>query len=131
MKKLSFFAATILLVNVAFAQSLDDVKKYVLLRQTKPAKEAVDKYLAIEKNAQKPDGWYYKGYAYDLTSKDSALSITDASAIKTEAFTALQKYFQLDPKAPLSIEENNSLREQLLVKTRIETIFASLTPEPV
>jgi hypothetical protein len=115
MKKLSFFAATILMVNVAFAQSLDEVKKYVLLRQTKPAKEAVDKYLAIEKNALKPDGWYYKGYAYDLTSKDSALSITDASAIKTEAFTALQKYFQLDPKAPLSLEENNSLLFDLYV----------------
>ncbi|CAN5252087.1 hypothetical protein BH11BAC5_BH11BAC5_19970 [soil metagenome] len=109
MKKLSFFAVTILLVNVAFAQSLDDVKKYVLLRQTKPAKEAVDKYLAVEKNAQKPDGWYYKGFAYDLTSKDSAMSITDASAMKTEAFTALQKYFQLDPKGTLSKDESNSI----------------------
>jgi hypothetical protein len=109
MKKLSFFAATILLVNVVFAQSLDDVKKYVLLRQTKPAKEAVDKYLAVEKNAQKPDGWYYKGFAYDLTSKDSAMSITDASAMKTEAFTALQKYFQLDPKGTLSKDESNSI----------------------
>ena len=109
MKKLSFFAATILLVNVAFAQSLDDVKKYVLLRQTKPAKEAVDKYLAVEKNAQKPDGWYYKCFAYDLTSKDSAMSITDASAMKTEEFTALQKYFQLDPKGTLSKDESNSI----------------------
>jgi hypothetical protein len=109
MKKLSFFAATILLFNVAFAQSLDDVKKYVLLRQTKPAKEAVDKYLAVEKNALKPDGWYYKGYAYDLTSKDSAMSITEASAMKTEAFNAIQKYFQLDPKAQLSKDENNSI----------------------
>lgn len=109
MKKFSFFAAALLLVNAAFAQSLDDVKKYVLLRQIKPAKEAVDKYLAVEKNAQKPDGWYYKGFAYDLTSKDSALSLSDASKIKTEAFNAIQKYFQMDPKATLSKEESNSV----------------------
>ena len=109
MKKFSFFAVTLLMVHAAFAQSLDEVKKYVLLRQTKPAKEAVDKYLAVEKNAAKPDGWYYKGFAYDLTSKDSALGLADASAVKTEAFTALQKYFQLDPKGTLSKEENNSI----------------------
>ena len=109
MKKFSFFAATILVVNVAIGQSLDDVKKFVLLRQTKPAKEAVDKYLAVPKNASKPDGWYYKGYAYDLTSKDSALSLVQSGALKTEAFDALKKYFELDAKAPLSLAENNSI----------------------
>lgn len=115
MKKFSIFTAIILFVNIAFGQSLDDIKKYVLLRQVKPAKEAVDKYLAIEKNALKADGWYYKGFAYDLTSKDSGLSIADGSALKTEAFNALKKYFQLDPKAPLSIEEKNSLLFDLYV----------------
>ena len=109
MKKFSFFAATVLVVNVAISQSLDDVKKFVLLRQTKPAKEAVDKYLAVPKNAAKPDGWYYKGYAYDLTSKDSALSLAQSSTLKTEAFDALKKYFELVAKAPLSQAENNSI----------------------
>lgn len=109
MKKFSFFAATILVVNVAIGQSLDEVKKFVLLRQTKPAKEAVDKYLAVPKNAAKPDGWYYKGYAYDLTSKDSALNLAQSGALKTEAFDALKKYFELDAKAPLSLAENNSI----------------------
>ena len=115
MKKISIFVAITIFVNIAFGQSLDDVKKYVLLRQVKPAKEAVDKYLAIEKNALKADGWYYKGFAYDLTSKDSGLSIADAGALKTEAFTALKKYFQIDPKGPLSISENNSLLFDLYV----------------
>ena len=91
MKKFSFFAAVILFVNCANGQSLDDIKKYVLLNQPKPAKEMVDKYLAIEKNAQKPDGWYYKGYAYDITSKDSALTIPQSNALKTTAFEALKK----------------------------------------
>jgi len=109
MKKLSFFAAIMLFVNIAFAQSLDDVKKYVLLNQTKPAKEAVDKYLAVPKNALKPDGWYYKGYAYDLTSKDSGLTIEQATAFKSESFDAIKKYFELDAKGPLSVEQNNSV----------------------
>lgn len=115
MKKFSIFTAIVLFTNIAFGQSLDDVKKYVLLRQVKPAKEAVDKYLAVEKNALKADGWYYKGFAYDLTSKDSGRSIADGSALKTEAFNALKKYFQLDPKAPLSIEEKNSILFDLYV----------------
>ena len=115
MKKFSFFAAVILFVNCANGQSLDDIKKYVLLNQPKPAKEMVDKYLAIEKNAQKPDGWYYKGYAYDITSKDSALTISQSNALKTTAFEALKKYFTLDAKAPLSINENNSLLYDLYV----------------
>lgn len=115
MKKFSIFTAIILFVNIAFGQSLDDVKKYVLLRQVKPAKEAVDKYLAVEKNALKAEGWYYKGFAYDLTSKDSGISLADGSALKTEAFNALKKYFQLDPKAPLSMEEKNSVLFDLYV----------------
>lgn len=115
MKKLSFIAATMLFVNIAFAQSLDDVKKYVLLNQTKPAKEAVDKYLAVPKNALKPDGWYYKGHAYDLVSKDSGLTLAQAGAFKDESFEAIKKYFQLDPKGPLSLEQNNSILFDLYV----------------
>ena len=115
MKKFSFFAAVILIANFASGQSLDDIKKYVILNQAKPAKEMVDKYLAVEKNAQKPDGWYYKGYAYDITSKDSALTIPQSYVLKTTAFDALKKYFSLDAKAPLSVTENNSLLFDLYV----------------
>jgi len=53
MKKISFFAAVILFANIVNGQSIDDVKKYVLLNQVKPAKEAVDKYLAVEKKRGK------------------------------------------------------------------------------
>lgn len=102
-------------MNIAFAQSLDDVKKYVLLNQTKPAKEAVDKYLAVPKNALKPDGWYYKAYAYDLTSKDSGLSLVQSNALKIESFDAMKKYFELDIKGTLSLEQNNSVLFDLYV----------------
>ena len=115
MKKVSFFAAVLLFVNFANGQSLDDIKKYVLLNQYKPAKEAVDKYLAVEKNALKPDGWYYKGFAYDLTSKDSSLGLAQSAVLKGQAFDALKKYFSLDAKAPLSAEQNNSLLYDLYV----------------
>ncbi len=115
MKKLSFFAATMLFINIAVAQSLDDIKKYVLLNQTKPAKEAVDKYLAVPKNALKPDGWYYKGYTYDLTSKDSGLTLVQSNALKIESFDAMKKYFELDPKGTLSLEQNNSVLFDLYV----------------
>jgi tetratricopeptide (TPR) repeat protein len=115
MKKFSFFVAIMLVVNSSFGQSIEDIQKYVLLRQTKPAKEAVDKYLAVEKNAKKPEGWYYKGYVYDLTSKDSAISMTESSGFKNTSFDAMKKYFEMDPKAPLSVEEKNSVLFDLYV----------------
>jgi len=127
MKKLSFFAAVTLFVNIAVGQSLDDIQKYVLLRQAKPAKEAVDKYLAVEKNAQKPDGWYYKGFAYDLVSKDSGISLADNSALKSTSFSAMQKYFELDPKGHLSTEENNSVLFDLYIGFSTEIGVKSYT----
>lgn len=115
MKKFSFFVAIMLVVNSSFGQSIEDIQKYVMLRQTKQAVEAVDKYLAVEKNAKKPDGWYYKGYAYDLSSKDSGMIMTESSANKAIAFDAMKKYFEMDPKAPLSVDENNSVLFDLYV----------------
>ncbi len=115
MRKLYLFIAITLVANMAFCQSIDDIQKYVMLRQFKPAKEAVDKYLAVEKNAKNPPAWYYKGFIYDLTSKDSGLSISENGALKNTSFDAMKKYFELDPKAPLSIEEKNSVLFDLYV----------------
>lgn len=115
MRKFYLFIATTLVANMAFGQSIDDIQKYVMLRQFKPAKEAIDKYLAVEKNAKNPPAWYYKGFIYDLTSKDSGLSISENGALKNTSFDAMKKYFELDPKAPLSIEEKNSVLFDLYV----------------
>jgi len=115
MKKISFFAIIMLFANITFGQKIDDIKTLVLLNKVKDAKDAVDKYLAVEKNAAKPDGWYYKAYAYDMTSKDSALTIPQSAALKSTAYDALQKYFTLDAKAPLSMEQNNSIAYDLYV----------------
>lgn len=115
MKKISVLAMIVFIANVALGQSLDDIKKLVLLNKNKEAKVEVDKFLAIEKNAAKPDGWFYQGYAYDLTSKDTTLSIAQSGEMKSTAFKALKKYFELNPKAPLSIEDNNAVLFDLYV----------------
>ena len=127
MKKFSFFIAIMLVINTAFGQSLEDIEKYVMLRQIKPAKEAVDKYLAVEKNAKKPEGWYYKAYTYDMTSKDSALGIPESGALKNTAFAAMKTYFEMDPKAPLSINEKNSVLFDLYVGYSTELGVKSYT----
>ena len=92
----------------AVAQDIDQIKTYALLNQTQKGKEAVDKFLAIEKNAKKPEGWFYKGYLYNQASKDSTKTLAEVSALKAEAFEAFKKYRELDPKSPLLVEQNNS-----------------------
>lgn len=98
----------LIVVQVLNAQDIDEVKKYAYLGQHAKAKDAVDKYLAVEKNARKPEGWFYKGYTYNMVSKDSSLSLEQSAALKLEAFNALKKYREMDPKAELLTEQNNS-----------------------
>ncbi len=98
----------LIVVQVLNAQDIDEVKKYAYLGQHAKAKDAVDKYLAVEKNAKKPEGWFYKGYTYNMVSKDSSLSLEQSAALKLEAFNALKKYREMDPKAELLTEQNNS-----------------------
>ncbi len=107
MKKFSLIVLLASACSFAGAQSIDDVKNMAYLNPQK-GKETVDKYLAVEKNAKKPEGWFYKGYIYNMVSKDSSKSMADAIALKDEAFKALKKYREMDPKAPLLEEQNNS-----------------------
>lgn len=95
------------------AQDIDEIKKFAYLNQIPQAKEAVDKYLAVEKNAKKPEGWFYKGYIYNELSKDASKTLAESAALKNEAFEALKKYRTIDPKAELLTEQNNSQLFQL------------------
>ena len=108
MKKLSLFAILIAATFFAVAQDIEQIKTFALLGQTQKGKEAVDKFLAIEKNAKKPEAWFYKGFLYNLASKDSAKTTVENSALKAEAFEAFKKYRELDPKNTLLGEQNNS-----------------------
>ena len=70
MKQLSFLAIFAIISGIAMAQDIDQVKTFAYIGQTAKAKEAVDKYLAIEKNTKKADGWFYKGYVYKVILKN-------------------------------------------------------------
>ena len=108
MKQLSLFAIFAITSAIAMAQDIEQVKTFAYIGQTAKAKEAVDKYLAIEKNTKKADGWFYKGYVYNQASKDSSKTLAESAALKAEAFEALKKYRELDPKNVLLNEQNNS-----------------------
>ncbi|MEO6732391.1 MAG: hypothetical protein ABIN01_14330 [Ferruginibacter sp.] len=115
MTKFFFMVAFSLMVTASFGQDIKEIRNFALLGQTQKAKEAVDKFLAVPKNAQKPEGWYYKGYVYNLLSKDSTKSLADNAALKATAFDAIKKYREMDPKAELLSEQNNSTLYDLYV----------------
>ena len=108
MKKLFMMIALAFGANTLLAQDIDEIKKYAYLGQFAKAKELVDKYLAVEKNAKKSEGWFYKGYVYNMASKDSAKTLVESDVLKTEALAALKKYKELDNKAELLAEQNNA-----------------------
>ncbi len=108
MKKLSLLTILAVTGFLSYAQDIDEVKKFAYLGQHAKAKEAVDKFLAVEKNAKKPEGWFYKGYTYNQLSKDSTRTLAESAALKAEAFEALKQYRTLDAKAPLLEEQSNS-----------------------
>jgi hypothetical protein len=108
MKKLLLLAVLAGSATFAMAQDLDEVRNMVILNQTAKAKETIDKFMASEKNAKKPEGWYWKAYVTNQLSKDSAKSVDESAALKTEAFELFKKYRQMDPKAPLLADDNYS-----------------------
>ena len=115
MIKFFFLVAFSLTVSATYAQDIKEIRNYSLLGQNQKAKEAVDKFLAVPKNAEKAEAWYYKGFTYNQASKDSTKSMAENAALKTTAFEALKKYRELDPKSPLLTEQNNSALFDLYV----------------
>jgi len=97
-----------LIISATHAQDIKEIRNFTLLGQIQKAKDLVDKYLTVPKNAAKSEGWYYKGFIYNQLSKDSTKSLTESAALKDTAFLALKKYREMDPKAELLAEQNNS-----------------------
>ena len=64
MTKYFLFVAAGLISTAGFAQDIKEVQTLAITGQYAKAKEAVDKHLEVPKNAQKPQGWYYKGFIY-------------------------------------------------------------------
>lgn len=115
MTKFFFLVAFSLIISATYAQDIKEIRNLTLLGQNQKAKEMLDKYLAVPKNAAKAEGWYYKGYINNQLSKDSTKSITERSEIKATAFDALKKYREMDPKAQLLADDNNSALYDLYV----------------
>jgi tetratricopeptide (TPR) repeat protein len=92
----------------SYGQDLKNITLYVTLNKFDQAKTEVDSYLANEKNAAKPDGWYYKAYIYNSLGRAADKPIAANKAMYQAAFDAIKKYAVLDPKTPLTTEEKNS-----------------------
>lgn len=108
MKKLLVAICILLTAGMAKAQSLDDIRNLVLLGQFSKAKIEVDKFLAVEKNTQKAEAWYFKGKVYNSLSYDTSLTKGNLAKLnlKTQAFEAFKKAQSLEKKDELMKEEN-------------------------
>lgn len=90
------------------SQDLTKVKLFADLRQFDKAKTEIDTYLSNEKNASKAEGWYYKAYIYNNLGRAEKKTIDESKTLFQNAYEAIKKYSELDPKVPLTTEEKNS-----------------------
>ncbi|HJS55002.1 MAG TPA: hypothetical protein VJ765_10670 [Chitinophagaceae bacterium] len=81
-----------------FAQSIEDIEGQLQKGELDKAKASVDGFLAKEKNANKPDGWWYKGLVYNEIAKSDKYKNLAPDG-RMDAFNAFKKYYELDPKA--------------------------------
>ena len=92
--------------SALFAQSIEDIEKQLATGALDKAKEAVDAFLAKEKNQTKADGWWYKGVVYnEIAKSDKYKSLAPDG--RMDAFNAFKKYYELDPKAVRGTLEQN------------------------
>jgi hypothetical protein len=108
MKKYLLGMVGLFTVCITYGQDLKSISINVALKKYDEAKTELDKFLAVEKNAAKPEGWYYKAYIYNSVARDPKKTEAENKSLNADAFAALKKYAQIDPKAPLTKEENNS-----------------------
>ena len=102
MKKITLFTLLCLSVSLIHAQSVDDVKKYLILGQFKEGKAEVDKAMGNAKFAGKAEAWLMKMSIYgvlaiDEKEKNEALKDQYAS----DAYKAFKKYMEMEPALTL------------------------------
>jgi hypothetical protein len=81
-----------------FGQTIEDIEGQLAKGELDKAKVSVDAFLTKEKNAAKPDGWWYKGVIYNEIAKSDKFKSLAPDG-RMEAFNAFKKYYELDPKA--------------------------------
>lgn len=89
------------------AQKLNDIILKISLGKFDQAKPELDSYLSNPTNAAEADGWYYKGYLYNALGRVETKSVSERKGLLQQAFDAIKKYAELDPKAPLIKEGSN------------------------
>jgi len=108
MKKYLLPVALLMTSYCASSQDLKSITLYATTNQFEKAKTEVDGYLANEKNAAKPEGWYYKAYIYNSLGRVATKSLAESKSLYQSAFDAIKKYAGLDPKGTLTTGEKNS-----------------------
>ncbi len=101
MKVMQRFLLSLLILlgsSSLFAQSIEDIEGQFQKGELDKAKASVDAFLTKEKNAAKPDGWWYKGVIYNEIAKSDKYKALAPDA-RMEAFNAFKKYYEIDPKA--------------------------------
>lgn len=90
------------------SQDLNELKKLVILKQYEKAKLEIDNFLSNEKNAAKAEAWYYKAFIYNSLGRGETKPVAESKTLYLGAFDAIKKYTAVDPKAPLTTEEQHS-----------------------
>ena len=105
MRKLILSAFLVATSTALLAQNLDDIKEKVDKGKYDEAKEKIDKALTDPKGQNNANVWYYKAVVYGQLANDSTKNDMD---YRMEAFNALQKYQQLDPKNVMLMLNQNA-----------------------
>lgn len=108
MKKYVLLFAFLLGGLYGHSQDLDAIKLLIDLTQYEKAKDGLVKFMADPKNANNPRAWYFKAYVYNALGRDPKKTVAESKSLNDEAFAAIKKYTELDPKTPFTKEENNS-----------------------
>jgi hypothetical protein len=104
MRKFLLTAALLAGGTALFAQNLDKVQEMISKQKYADAKTEIDKALTDPKGQKNANAWYYKGVIYNELAKDST---QDNSAYRADAYAALKKAQELDPKNIMGELEQN------------------------
>lgn len=97
MKKSALFATILMLAVAAQAQTYEDIRNKMLLRQYKQAKEDIDKRMTNAKFASKADAFILKTAVYAALAMDSAtVGTPQGDQLLSEAEAAFAKYKEMD-----------------------------------
>ena len=105
MKRFVISSLLLLFAFGSFAQVTNKTKDLLKANKLQEAKTEIDKVIAVEKNANNAEAWYYKAKVYAALGSDTTVR-TGVDDIKWDAFSAVKKYMELDNKQVLMQIEN-------------------------